>query len=217
MPEARSQRSGKTDPGRHAGVFRFSRDARPRFTPRWVAGHGGSPAEVVMPQPALSAAVASARNAVARPPDADATDGQLLARFVLHRDEAAFAELVRRLGPMVLDVRPREAVRGWLYGVAVRVAREARSVFARRRTREVCVPAVPDRAAELTETPDADALRVLDEEVAALPDHLRAAVVLCELGGASRTDAAERLGVPEGTLSSRLAKARKLLADRLRK
>ena len=65
--------------------------------------------------------------------------------------------------------------------------------------------------------PDADALRALDEEVAGLPEHLRAAVVLCELDGESRRDAAARLGVPEGTLSSRLAKGRKLLADRLRK
>src|SRR5436309_7006062 len=166
-----------------------------------------------MPHPALSAAVTRAARVAAPPPEADATDGRLLGRFVAGRDEAAFAELVRRLGPMVLgvcrrvagdghlaedafqaafvvlarraaDVRPREAVRGWLYGVAARVAREARSVSARRRAREVCVPSVPDRAAELTETPDADALRVLDEEVAALPDHLRAAVVLCELGGA---------------------------------
>ncbi|MBN9523165.1 PD40 domain-containing protein, partial [bacterium] len=44
-----------------------------------------------------------------------------------------------------------------------------------------------------------------------------AAVVLCELDGVSRRDAAGRLGVPEGTISSRLAKGRKLLADRLRK
>ena len=41
--------------------------------------------------------------------------------------------------------------------------------------------------------------------------------MLCELDGLSRRDAAERLGVAEGTLSSRLAKARKVLAERLRK
>jgi hypothetical protein len=55
----------------------------------------------------------------------------------------------------------------------------------------------------------------LDEEIARLPEHLRAAVVLCELDGLGRKDAALRLGVPQGTLSSRLAKARKLLARRL--
>ncbi len=173
------------------------------------------------------------------------TDGELLTRFVRDRDEGAFAALIHRFGPMVLgvcrrvtrdahlaedafqaafvvlaqrgaDVYPAGAVRSWLYGVAVRTAREARTVAARRHAREVPVAQVPDRAAELAECPDADALRALDEEVGALPEHLRAAVVLCELDGLSRTDAAERLGVPEGTLSSRLAKARKLLASRLR-
>jgi RNA polymerase sigma factor (sigma-70 family) len=199
-----------------------------------------------MPHPALSAAVARAGRAVARPPDADDADGRLLRRFAQTRDDAAFAELVRRLGPMVLGVcrrvtgddhlaedsfqaaflvlaRRPEAVRapgtvgGWLYGVAVRVAQKARAMSARRRTREVTVPSVPERAGEPAEPPDADALRALDEEVAALPDHLRAAVVACELGGATRADAAARLGVPEGTLSSRLARAKKLLADRLRR
>ncbi|MFO0798132.1 MAG: sigma-70 family RNA polymerase sigma factor [Gemmataceae bacterium] len=196
-----------------------------------------------MPSPALSAALG--RLARAADPDPPA-DGWLVTRFARTRDPDAFAELVRRLGPMVLGVcrrvtghaqdaedafqaaflvfarraghieRPDE-VRGWVYGVAVRVAREARTVSARRRAREAPVAAVPDRAAEAHSPPDADALRALDEEVAALPEHLRAAVVLCELDGATRKDAATQLGVPEGTLSSRLAKGRKLLADRLRR
>jgi RNA polymerase sigma factor (sigma-70 family) len=195
-----------------------------------------------MPHPGLSAAVARAGSLAV--PDAD--DGHLVTRFARSGDGAAFAELVRRLGPMVLgvcrrvagdphladdafqaaflvlarraaDVRPAGAVRGWVYGVAVRVAREARAVSARRRAREVPVAAPPDRPAGVADPPDADALRALDEEVAALPEHLRAAVVMCELGGLTRRDAAPRLGVPEGTVSSRLAKARRLLADRLRR
>ncbi len=196
-----------------------------------------------MSRPALSAALGRLARAADHDPPAD---GRLVARFARTRDPDAFAELVRRVGPMVLgvcrrvtgdahladdafqaaflvlarraaDVNPAEAVRGWMYGVAVRVAREARVVSARRRAREAPVPAVPDRPAESYQPPDADALRALDEEVAALPDHVRVAVVLCELDGVSRRDAAGRLGVPEGTISSRLAKGRKLLADRLRK
>jgi RNA polymerase sigma factor (sigma-70 family) len=189
---------------------------------------------------ALSATVARMGRALY---PTDLTDGQLVGRFVAARDGDAFAALVRRHGPMVLavcrrvagehhlaedafqaaflvlarraaDVRPREAVRAWLYGVAVRTAREARAMSARRR--EVPVAAVPDRPAAAEPRAGADELRALDEELARLPDHLRAAVVLCELDGASRKDAAARLGIPEGTLSSRLAKARKLLAARLR-
>jgi RNA polymerase sigma factor (sigma-70 family) len=127
--------------------------------------------------------------------------------------QAAFVVLARRAG----DVRPTEAVRGWVYGVAVRTAREARTVSARRLARETPVPALPDRAGEVPDAPDADALRILDEEVAGLPEHLRTALLLCELEGVGRKPASERLGIPEGTLSSRLAKARKLLAERLRK
>jgi RNA polymerase sigma factor (sigma-70 family) len=198
-----------------------------------------------MPSPRLSATVAWAgRAALAAGPDT--TDGRLLARFVQARDDAAFGELVRRLGPMVLgvcrrvtgdahlaedafqaaflvlarraaDVRPREAVRGWLYGVAVRTAQKARTMSARRRARETPVAALPDCPATAHREPDPDALRALDEEIAALPEHLRAAVVLCELEGVARKHAAARLGIPEGTLSSRLGKARQVLAERLRK
>jgi RNA polymerase sigma factor (sigma-70 family) len=199
-----------------------------------------------MPNPVLSEFVARVRRAVlARAPGQDQTDGRLLTRFVAARDEGAFAALVRRHGPMVLgvcrrvagdahfaddafqaaflvlarraaDVKPRAAVRAWLYEVAVRTAREARAMSARRRSREVPVPSVPDRPAPAETPTDPDTIRALDEEIARLPDHLRTAVVLCELDGLGRKDVAARLGIPEGTLSSRLAKARKVLADRLR-
>lgn len=173
------------------------------------------------------------------------TDGDLLARFLAERDDVAFAALVRRHGPLVLGIcrrvtanpdladdafqavflvlarkadtiHPREAVRGWLYGVATRTALKARRMADRRRKRETLVPVIPDRVQPTIESVDPDTLRMLDEEIARLPDHLRAAVVLCELDGVGRKDAAARLGIPEGTLSSRLAKARRLLASRLR-
>ena len=176
--------------------------------------------------------------------DSEVSDGQLLSRFTQSQDEAAFAELVRRLGPMVMgvcrritadthlaedafqaaflvlarrsaDVSPREAVRGWLYGVAARTAQKARVMSARHRSREVLTPAPPDEQQVAIKETDSEALRMLDEEIGELPDHLRAAVVLCELEGVSRKDAAARLEIPQGTLASRLAKARKMLAVRL--
>jgi len=79
------------------------------------------------------------------------------------------------------------------------------------------VPSLPDREGEITEAFESDALRVLDEEIARLPERLRTAVLMCELEGVTRKQASERLGIPEGTLSSRLAKGRKLLADQLRR
>jgi RNA polymerase sigma factor (sigma-70 family) len=156
-------------------------------------------------------------------------------------DEAAIEEVVRRHGPMVLRVCRRalghaqdaedafqatfvvllrragrigkpDSLGSWLHGVAVRVSREL--LAARRRRAE---PLATDPAASPSPCPveQADLAAVVDAEVAGLPGHYRAPVVLCELQGRSRRDAARELGVPEGTLSSRLATAKRLLADRL--
>lgn len=168
-------------------------------------------------------------------------DADLLAAFVTRRDEAAFADLVRIHGPMVLGVcrrildhaqdaedafqaafwvlarranavRPRAQVGNWLYGVAVRTALKARAV--RRRRREHQVDAMPSSPAS-DRHHDPEVLALLDQEIERLPAKYRVAVVLCELEGRSRAEAAAQLGVPEGTLSSRLAYARRLLAKRL--
>jgi hypothetical protein len=60
-----------------------------------------------------------------------------------------------------------------------------------------------------------DWLPLLDREVSRLPEKYRAAVVLCDLEGRTRREAARQLAIPEGTLSSRLTTARRLLARRL--
>jgi RNA polymerase sigma factor (sigma-70 family) len=173
---------------------------------------------------------------------ASAPDAQLLHRFLAAQADDAFAELVRRHGPMVLAVcrrvlsdahdaedafqavfivlaRKAGAIRGtnlagWLYGVAVRTARGVRLTRDRRRKRERAAGGGRPAAAAGPAT-DHDTARIIDEELARLPAHYRDAVVACELGGLSRKEAAAGLGVPEGTLSSRLAAAKKKLAESL--
>src|SRR5262249_32825171 len=115
------------------------------------------------------------------------------------------------------DVRPRAAVAAFLYGVARRTALRARTMAARRRARETPVPTPPDPPAADPCPATAEALRALDEEIGRLPAHPRAALGPGDPEGRPRRAVAEALGVPEGTLSSRLAKARRVLADRLRR
>ncbi len=173
-----------------------------------------------------------------------APDRDLLARFVASRDSAAFAELVRRHGPLVLGVcrrvtgqaqdaedafqatflvlakkagslRNPELLGNYLYGVAFRVASRARRSALRRGKREVLVSALPDPQAPSPPPAMPELTPILDEELAALPACYRDAIILCDLRGQSREVAAAALGVPEGTLSSRLANGRKKLAARL--
>ena len=171
------------------------------------------------------------------------SDGQLLGQFVARRDDGAFQTLVRRHGPMVLAVcrrilrhvqdaedafqatflvlarkaaavADREAVAGWLHGVAYRAALGARATALRRKAKERQVEAMPQPVAP-PENDQRELLELLDRELARLPEKYRLPVVLCELEGRSRKEAARQLGLPEGTLSSRLATARKTLAVRL--
>ncbi|MDB5305807.1 MAG: sigE 15 [Gemmataceae bacterium] len=173
-------------------------------------------------------------------PPVDEPDTLLLARFARTRDEPAFAELVRRHGPMVFAVCRRVlgqdqdaedacqaaflvlarragavCIRGsvgdWLHGVARRTALAVRRAATRRRAREARVvlpsPVPTDDLVELW--------GVLDEELARLPEAYRAVLVLADLEGKDRRQVAAELGIPEGTVASRQARARDLLARRL--
>jgi RND family efflux transporter MFP subunit len=170
-------------------------------------------------------------------------DDRLLHRFARERDQAAFAALVARHGPMVLGVCGRvlrdaddvedafqatflvlarkarsltspHLLAPWLYGVARRTALEARLRAARRRAKEC---PIVDRA-----TPDSTAqaawtdLRpVLDEEIARLPECYRVPFVMCYLEGRTNGETARLIGCPEGTVASRLSWARQRLRARL--
>jgi RNA polymerase sigma factor (sigma-70 family) len=175
-----------------------------------------------------------------RPDGNGRTDGELWARFLRNRDEDALASLVRRHAPMVWGVCrrllnhhdaedafqatflvlvrkaaevPRRAVANWLYGVARQTAVRLRATAAKRRRRERQVVNMPEPP--VAEVRDADLQSLLHEEVSRLPGHYRGVVVLCDLEGRTRKEAARHLGIPEGSVASRLARARALLAKRL--
>jgi RNA polymerase sigma factor (sigma-70 family) len=181
-------------------------------------------------------------------PPEPATDADLLDRFARLRDEEAFAALVSRHGPMVLgacrrvlgdahaaedacqavflvlarkagSVRQPDALAGWLYGVAYRVALKARG---RRRgwSHEslACIPEPADRRPDpLAELTARDLLAVLEQEVQQLPEPYRLPVVLCCLEGLSQEETAQRLGCTPASLRGRLERGRKRLHERLRR
>jgi RNA polymerase sigma factor (sigma-70 family) len=124
--------------------------------------------------------------------------------------QAAFLVLVRKAASIV----PREMVANWLYGVAHQTALKARAMAARRKGRERQVAEMPEPA-----TAEQDFWRdlqpLLDQELSRLPDKYRVVLVLCELEGKTRKETACELGVPEGTVAGRLARARTMLAKRL--
>jgi RNA polymerase sigma factor (sigma-70 family) len=129
--------------------------------------------------------------------------------------QATFVVLVRRAH----SIARRDLLANWLYRVAYQTARVARTRAAKRRAKERQVIDVLRTRTRSTqdEAGCGDLLVHLDEEVSRLPEKFRVPVVLCELEGRSRKEVALRLGIAEGTLSSRLARARKLLRDRLAK
>ena len=172
-------------------------------------------------------------------------DAELLQRFARYGEHPAFDVLLRRHGPMVLGVcrrvlinsadvddafqaaflvfvrkartlRHGERLGPWLYGVAVRVSLKARSRRARLAARRTeATDMIPDTyfAVRRART----GYRCSISNCQALPAKYREPLVLCELEGASRAEAAQALGIPEGTLSSRLARGRELLRRRLLK
>lgn len=126
--------------------------------------------------------------------------------------QATFLVLVRKAASIV----QREKVANWLYGVAHQVALKVRATTAKRRGREKQVTVMPEPAFEPQELWH-DLQPLLDRELSRLPDKYRAVIVLCDLEGKTRKEAARHLSLPEGTVASRLATARTMLAKRLRR
>jgi RNA polymerase sigma factor (sigma-70 family) len=120
--------------------------------------------------------------------------------------QATFLVLARKAASLTVPI----LLGPWLYGVAYRTSLKARTTMARRRAREKKVH-VPEPTPEC----DPELLDLLDEELNQLPEKYRIPVVLCELEGRSRKEAAAQMRIPEGTVSSRLAVAKKQLAKRL--
>ncbi len=162
--------------------------------------------------------------------------------FTATQDELAFAELVARHGPLVLrvcrrvlhheqdaedafqatflilarchgSIRKCESLTSWLYGVAYRTAMKAKRSATRRRNHEARSQEGKPQTVASPSWDDVQA--ILDEEIQRLPETFRSAFVLCVLEGKTIPAAAAELQCKEGTVSSRLGRARQRLQQQL--
>ena len=169
------------------------------------------------------------------------TDGDLLDQFTHQRSDAAFAALLERHGPMVLSVcrgvlrdehlaedvfqatflvlarkagsiRKREALAGWLHGVAFRLALKLRgqSQGRERSMNPAHLPAVAAPAVTRDEQQE-----VLHDELRRLPERYRLPLVLCYLEGRTHNEAALQLGWSAGKLRGLLDRGRERLRGHL--
>jgi RNA polymerase sigma factor (sigma-70 family) len=171
------------------------------------------------------------------------SDSQLLQQFVAQRDEAAFAALLQRHGPLVFracrqvlreahdaedafqatflvlarkaaSIRTHESLAAWLHRVAINIARAAKISTAQRRAHESEAMAV-SQTSFLDEVVRRDMQALLHAEVDCLAEKYRVPIILCYLEGKTHDEAARQLGWPLGTVKGRLARARDLLRTRL--
>jgi RNA polymerase sigma factor (sigma-70 family) len=169
-------------------------------------------------------------------------DAELLDRFRLAGSAAAFEAIVRRYGERVLAagrqvlddpadvddvfqaaflvllnqgqrIRKGQSLGGWLFGVAHRLALQARRGVARRRRAEARKPA--PFATEAADLSWREACAILHEELNRLPDTYRVPLLLCYIEGRTRDDAAKQLGVKADVIRGRLERGRDRLRARL--
>jgi RNA polymerase sigma factor (sigma-70 family) len=172
----------------------------------------------------------------------DLPDQELLERFREQQDHGAFNSLMRRHGPMVLDVcrsvlgneadaedafqasflilarktatiRKQESLGSWLHGVAYRTSLKKRAQTATRKKYEALAPV--RRGGELDDLSWLEVRQLMHEDLSKLPERYRAPLVLCYLEGATQDAVAQHLGIAKSTVRLRLEQGRALLRTRL--
>jgi HlyD family secretion protein len=195
--------------------------------------------DTIMPQKSLNRVADYLCKLTSRHLSESMSDRELLERFVIHREEAAFAAIVGRHGPMVNavcrrllkqqadaddafqatflillrkagSIAKRESLASWLHGVAHRVSNRAHKLNRREQHLVESAESVPSSDDSLHQNVR-DLQQWLDRAVLALPESYRSAFILCCMEGRSYAHAASLLGCAEGTVSSRVVRARERL------
>ena len=136
-----------------------------------------------------------------------------------HDADDAAQEAMIRIVKGLRSFDGRSSFGTWAYRIASNTALDELRKRRRRPLLHVVdddgdVPEVADRLAERHVEAIVERLS-LDDAIADLPDDFRAAVVLRDVADLDYSEIAEVLGVPIGTVKSRIARGRSLLADHL--
>ncbi len=167
------------------------------------------------------------------------SDRELLELFVVRQEEAAFAAIVARHGALVRavcrrvlrqdadaddafqatflillrkagSIGKRESLASWLHGVAHRVSLRAKAEL-NREHRLVRLKEAQSSYDGMQQILLRELEQNLDQAVRSLPECYRACFILCCMHGKSYAQAARLLGCTEGTVSSRVVRARERL------
>lgn len=159
-------------------------------------------------------------------------DGEAFGELFQRHAPAVFGYCLRRTGEWAVaedlvsvvfletwrkrtDVVTQGSVLPWLYSVALGVTRNHRRAQHRYRAALTRVPAPfphTDHADEVTQQVDAER-RTKDviRELSRLPRRDREVVEMCAWSGLTQSEIAQALGIPLGTVKSRLARAQRTL------
>jgi RNA polymerase sigma factor (sigma-70 family) len=132
--------------------------------------------------------------------------------------QACFLELARKAS----TISRRNSVAGWLQTVAVRMARKVRSKKARheraqraRQDRQETMGLLNEPTTAAEEISWRETCRILEEQLARLPDDLRLPIIVCLFEGRTQEEAAQYLKINPRTLKDRLSRGREMLRKRL--
>ncbi|WP_228806193.1 RNA polymerase sigma factor SigM [Nocardia cyriacigeorgica] len=111
--------------------------------------------------------------------------------------------------------RAESEVRSWLHAIVVNACLDRIRRNKTRRAFSLTPENMPEPIEERDDIARLEMSMVVDRALFSLPPDQRTAIVAVDLEGYSVADAAALLGVPEGTIKSRCARARQRLGERL--
>ena len=114
--------------------------------------------------------------------------------------------------------RPEHALSTWIYRITINAALDRRRSARHESRREELSPSLADgRPSVESEASDRERSRLLQEALERIPGHYRSPLVLAHLEGMPLDEIARVLDLPEGTVKSRLFRARAMLKEVIRR